>query len=354
MPINAQSRTILLLAFALFISCNSHRSSPKDRQLDAVSVRITATLDAIANNDGNSVPNAVLNRTKCLVAVPANSDQGIASCLESLNSWTRPALITFGGQRTLNADLLVFVLGVNEAKALRSGRLQLQSRSVSAGPLLRTKPVLTDADLNYGSVTYEVHGNTLDGISAQGTVAPVEPTGAAPPKRDSEMRLQRSLASFFNVITPSGIILHHTAQLPTSQKVPSDKREVDAFHATKGFDVVCFGREYHVAYHYLILPNGDVQAGRPERCQGAHASGYNAYLGISVAGDFSSNDNPTGAKGPAVPTPKQEQALVQLCRRLREKYNFPIHRIMRHSDVSPTECPGDRLPFVRILGEIGR
>jgi N-acetylmuramoyl-L-alanine amidase len=354
-PRNSQFRGVLLLTTALLSSCNSHRSSSPDRQRNATFVKVTAILDAIANSEDNVIPNAVLNRTKCLVAVPANAGQGIASCIESLNTWTRPALITFTGKRSPQSDLLLFVLGDKEAKSLRSGRLQLQSpQSISRGPLMHTRPALTDADLNFGSLAYEVHGKAIDGASVQGTVTSAESNSASPEKNDPEVRLQRSLASFFNVITPVGIILHHTAVLPTLERVPTDKREVDSFHQAKGFDVVCFGHEYHVAYHYLILPDGDVQAGRPERCQGAHAPGYNAYLGISVAGDFSSKDNPTGARGPAVPTPRQEQALVQLCRRLREKYKFPIQRIMRHSDVSPTQCPGDRFPFVRILSEVGR
>jgi hypothetical protein len=354
-PTAAPSRVFLLLTLALLSSCNSDRSSANESQRNAAFVKVTATLRELANSQDSGIPNAVLNRTRCLVAVPANSDQGIASCVESLNTWTRPAFITFTGQRSRKADLLLFILGDKEATHLRSGHLELEgTRSVSPGPLMRNKPVLTDADLNYGALTYEVSGKTLDSKLARGTIALADSRSSLPPKNDSEIRLQRSLASFFNVITPVGIILHHTALIPGSKSLPTDKREVDAFHEAKGFDVVCFGREYHVAYHYLVLPSGEVQAGRPERCQGAHAMGYNAYLGISIAGDFSSKDNPAGAKGPSTPTPQQEQALVKLCRKLREKYNFPIHRIMRHSDVSPTECPGDRFPFVRILSEIGR
>jgi hypothetical protein len=354
-PIDAPSRALLLLTIVLLTSCNSGQSSHTDRQRNATFAKVTATLDDLANSQDYGIPNAVLNRTRCLIAIPEGKDQGIASCIESLNSWTRPAFITFNGQRSPQSDLLVFVLGENESKTLRSGHLELQDkRSVSAGPLMRSRPVLTDADLNFGALSYEIRGKTLDGKLVRGKVALLNSTAATPPKSDAEIRLQRSLASFFNVITPEGIILHHTAQLPNLQKVPTDKREVDAFHQTKGFDVVCFGREFHVAYHYLILPNGEVQSGRPERCQGAHASGYNAYLGISIAGDFSSKDNPAGAKGLTTPTPKQEEALVKLCRKLRDKYKFPIHRIMRHSDVSPTECPGDRFPFVRVLTEIGR
>jgi N-acetyl-anhydromuramyl-L-alanine amidase AmpD len=49
------------------------------------------------------------------------------------------------------------------------------------------------------------------------------------------------------------------------------------------------------------------------------------------------------------PTKAQMASLVRLCRQLREKYNIPLQHIMPHSDVSRTECPGDRLQFTQLL-----
>jgi N-acetylmuramoyl-L-alanine amidase len=134
--------------------------------------------------------------------------------------------------------------------------------------------------------------------------------------------------------------------------LPSGLREVDQFHAKKAFDIICEGRHYHVAYHYLILPDGKIQAGRPERCEGAHAEGYNAYLGISLIGDFSSHTNPRGEHGNTRPTKQQFASLVALCKRLSERYKIPLHRVVRHSDVARTECPGDRFPFRQLLAQI--
>jgi N-acetyl-anhydromuramyl-L-alanine amidase AmpD len=95
-----------------------------------------------------------------------------------------------------------------------------------------------------------------------------------------------------------------------------------------------------------------VQRGRPETCQGAHAAGYNSYIGISVVGDFSSEDNPAGEKGPIQPTQKQLDSLIKVCRRLKERYKIPLNHIVRHSDVSATLCPGDRFPFTSVLRQI--
>ena len=161
-----------------------------------------------------------------------------------------------------------------------------------------------------------------------------------------------SVVSFFNTITPTGIVIHHTAVIPGEKTAPRKKRDIDKYHQARGFEILCFGSVYHMAYHYLILPNGKVQAGRPERCEGAHAEGYNSYLGISVVGDFSSEDNPTGKKGPTKPSDKQIAALIQLCRRLQHRYNIPLQHIVRHSDISSTQCPGNEFPFRTVLHQL--
>lgn len=309
-------------------------------------------LEQVAENQENTIPDAVLNRTRCIVLVPAGGSQGMASCFESLNRWAKPFLVAFTSPRSTDNDLVVLVLGEGEAKELSSGELEL-GRSSSAGPLVRTKTVVTDADLSFGSLIYERSGPVLSGTSAEGKIVVIRQASRASASEPEE-RLQRSLTSFFNVITPTGVLIHHTAVLPTTGQIPEGKKDIDGYHRQKGFDVVCFGRQYHVGYHYLVLRNGEVQAGRPERCQGGHAVGYNAYLGISVAGDFSSKDNPSGARGPTAPSPEQQKAIIELCRRLRERYNLPAHRIMRHSDVAPTDCPGDRFPFARLLQAIGQ
>lgn len=339
----------------MLVACTSERTRNEGTRARVFSAA-GKVLDDIALKEDDGIPDAVLNRTRCLVLVPAGDEQeGMVSCYESLNQWTRPGLVAFEGKRQATNDLLVFVLGEKEAKELLAGRLNIGAPTpTSAGPLVRSKPVVTDAELNFGLLVYERSRDVLAGTVVQGTVAPLGAArpGGSPSRRDEQ--LQGSLASFFNAITPTGIILHHTAVLPASQEVPADKRDVDAYHLQKGFDVVCFGREYHVAYHFLILEDGKIQAGRPERCQGGHARGYNSYLGISIAGDFSSKDNPSGAKGAVTPTPQQQQALTELCRRLQGRYGIPTHRILRHSDVAPTQCPGDRFPFLKILQAVGR
>jgi N-acetyl-anhydromuramyl-L-alanine amidase AmpD len=177
------------------------------------------------------------------------------------------------------------------------------------------------------------------------------PNATQVPKQISE-QYRSTVLSFFNTIIPTGIVFHHTALIPGEKRVPRRESEIDEYHRERGFEILCSGRVYHVAYHYLIMPNGTVKAGRPERCEGAHAVGYNSYLGISLVGDFSSEDNPTGKKGPIKPSARQIASLVRLCRQLRRRYRMPLQNIVRHGDIANTECPGDRFPFRSILHQL--
>jgi N-acetylmuramoyl-L-alanine amidase len=156
--------------------------------------------------------------------------------------------------------------------------------------------------------------------------------------------------SLSNTREPVGIIIHHSAipPLPNGQEINAGV--IDEIHRERGFRVFYWGRFYNIGYHYVILPDGTVQQGRPEHCQGAHAPGYNSYIGICLVGDFSHADNPNGEKGPQEPTEAQMRALIDLTQRLRERYHFPVQEVRQHVDVNPnTECPGDRFPFHRLI-----
>ncbi len=160
-----------------------------------------------------------------------------------------------------------------------------------------------------------------------------------------------------NAINPDGIVIHHSAfsaediaQFPG----PIDASVIDALHERRGFGVICDGRTYHIAYHYVILPDGTVQSGRPEHCVGAHTLGRNNALGICLVGNFSTRANPDGRLGSERPTKAQIRSLVSLVTALKGKYLIPCDQIQRHQDLNPrTLCPGDRLPWTEIQTQIG-
>ena len=324
----------------------------------------TGVLDEISKKSQNAVPDAVLNSTKCVVVIPSMtggtvnvSASGVASCREAADSWSAPAFVKFNGRgiRPHRTDLLVFVLSATGVRALRSGELQIGGQKRAAAPLVSTTPVTTQVELDAELLTYEGAAGVLSSSEAGGVIrgdaGTWELTHNAVPRKTTEKYLS-SVASFFNTITATGIVIHHTAVIPGESTAPRSERDIDEYHRARGFEILCFGRVYHVAYHYLIMPDGRVKRGRPERCEGAHAKGYNSYLGISVVGDFSSEDNPTGKKGPTRPTAKQIASLIQLCRRLKDRYHIPLQHIVRHSDISSTKCPGDRFPFRSVLDQL--
>ena len=324
-------------------------------------------LDEISKKS-QTVPDAVLNSTKCLVVIPSITGRtvnvsagGVASCRDAADSWGAPAFVKFNGRgvRPHLTDLLVFVLSDTGVRALRSGELRIggQKRAAAPAPLVSTTPVTTQLELDVESLTYGGAAGVLSSSEASGVIrgdaGTRDPIHDAVPRKTTEKYLS-SVASFFNTITPTGIVIHHTGVIPGESTAPRSERDIDEYHRARGFEILCFHRVYHVAYHYLIMPDGRVKPGRPERCEGAHAKGYNSYLGISVVGDFSSEDNPSGKKGPTRPTAKQIASLIQLCRRLKDRYNIPLQHIVRHSDISSTRCPGDRFPFRSVLVQLQR
>jgi N-acetylmuramoyl-L-alanine amidase len=354
------SRVLFFFLTASVVACGfKDTNKAKNRERAALLKDSARTLDHLSSRSGNTVPDAVLNRTKCLVMIPAGAGgtRGVATCRESPDRWNTPAFITFQEQnpRARGSDRLIFILQDAAMRALQSGRLEIHARKQVA-PLVSTNPVPSQVELTDQLLAYDYAADALSGSKAVGVVEQSPNKDADVSHREGPNKTIKqylaSVLSFFNTIIPTGIVIHHTAMIPTENALPRSERDVDKYHQTRGYEITCFGHVYHAAYHYLILADGRVQAGRPERCEGAHATGYNSYLGISLVGDFSSEDNPTGEKGPSKPSEQQLDSLVQLCRRLRDRYNIPLQHIVRHSDISSTRCPGDRFPFSSLLEQL--
>jgi len=330
----------------------------------AVLSRTTQMLKELSRSSPSTVPDAVLNRAQCVVLITAGTRRlrpGTVSCRETSDQWNTPTLVTFEGRAgsRRSADILIFVVTDAAVKSLRSGSLQVASSTKPLAPVAPKRAIPTEHELTRDVLTYEYAGHKLSASRIQGVVRQekdAERARSDKALRDASKKITRqylsSLTSFFNTIIPTGIVVHHTAVLPDESAPPRNEKEVDKYHATKGFEITCFGHVYHIAYHYLILTSGRIQKGRPERCEGAHAKNYNSYLGISVVGDFDSRDNPKSEKGPTQPNPKQMAALVRLSHQLMLRYHIPVSHVVRHSDIAATRCPGDRLPFGALLRKL--
>ena len=316
----------------------------------------------------NAVSDAILNRTLCFATFVDQQETnaaGLITCRNRMGDWISPAVATLSASSEAQQQgaLLVFIMSDRVRQALLHGLLVGAGFSADAGPSTHRRATFDQVELSRDAFAYVQTGNSLRGVALEDASIKLDEAETSklyghhqnPQTLLSGSTMSSTVTSgyvldvdsFFNTITPAGIIVHHSVLVAAKNR--EAEGAIDTFHYSRGLEISCFGKTYHIAYHYLILPNGEVRAGRPERCEGAHARGYNSYLGIALVGDFSSVDNPRGRKGPMRPTKAQMASLVRLCRQLREKYNIPLQHIMPHSDVSRTECPGDRLQFSQLL-----
>lgn len=144
---------------------------------------------------------------------------------------------------------------------------------------------------------------------------------------------------------PAGVVIHHSASGGSVDGHVVDAETIGSWHQQRGFSAEYRNEAYTIGYHYVILPDGTVQQGRPEWMVGAHTYGYNDYLGVCLVGNFDSGANPAGAQQPARPTEQQMAALEELLRDLMRKYRLRPDEVHGHNEFGATACPGDRFPL---------
>lgn len=101
-------------------------------------------------------------------------------------------------------------------------------------------------------------------------------------------------------------------------------------------------RDWHVSgnhwkdigYHYVIELDGSIHKGRDESAVGAHCSGQNANsIGVCYVGGVAKD----GKTPKDTRTEAQKQSLIELLKRLKEKYpNATIHG---HREFAAKACP---------------
>ena len=122
------------------------------------------------------------------------------------------------------------------------------------------------------------------------------------------------------------IVIHCTA---SPDYMDIGVKEIDSWHKQRGWS--------QIGYHYVIRRNGEVERGRPEHIQGAHARGVNqTSLGIVWVGTDQ-------------PSPEQEKSLVGLINLLRGKYNIKIENVKGHREAVKTDktCPNLNMDKLR-------
>lgn len=118
------------------------------------------------------------------------------------------------------------------------------------------------------------------------------------------------------------IIVHCTA---TKAGKYFDVRDVRRWHLQRGWE--------DIGYHYLVLLDGTIQAGRPLAEVSAHCVGHNSHsIGVCYVGGLDPNGNPADTR-----TEAQRTALRNLLIDLR--HQCPTAVIHGHRDFAPKACP---------------
>lgn len=136
------------------------------------------------------------------------------------------------------------------------------------------------------------------------------------------------------------IVLHHTA---------SDSGSVASIHEEHLKRKDKNGNSWlGIGYHFVIgngngMGDGDIEPTFRwrQQLQGAHAgvANYNQHgIGIVLIGNFEESS----------PTDAQAEAVKQLVRVLKREYHIASSKIIGHSDVKATECPGKLFPLSEI------
>lgn len=122
---------------------------------------------------------------------------------------------------------------------------------------------------------------------------------------------------------PKYLVFHHSA---SKVAAPQD---VNRWHKARGWS--------GIGYHYLVRKDGSIHRGRPENKLGAHVRGHNSdTIGICAEGDFTRETM----------SDAQIAALQELRADIHRRY--PGIKDLRHSDLNPTSCPGNRYPWRQV------
>lgn len=134
---------------------------------------------------------------------------------------------------------------------------------------------------------------------------------------------------------PTYLIVHCTGGIASNSladtsmltfgQVNEQHRQLWNFKSSLGF---------YIGYHYFIDKQGKVTQGRTDSDEGAHCIGKNlSSIGICLAGNFDVT----------LPTGEQTEALRDLLKQLKDKYQIKLENIVPHRAFSTKSCYGKKL-----------
>lgn len=112
-----------------------------------------------------------------------------------------------------------------------------------------------------------------------------------------------------------GIVIHCS---DSPQGRGDNAATIDRWHKERGFKMI--------GYHYVILEDGTVEVGRKIGESGAHAIGYNHYIGICLIGRNTF-------------TEAQFKRLALLVKNLMDSQDIDKEDVIGHYQVAAKTCP---------------
>lgn len=140
------------------------------------------------------------------------------------------------------------------------------------------------------------------------------------------------------------ITVHHTESGATAGGKRVDAALIGSWHEARHISGGFSGAQA-AAYHFVILPDGTVQAGRPLNVAGSGTRNIDDNrrgIGVVLVGDFSSKANKNGERMPDRPTAAQLRALTGLALWAFATFDFGPEQVHGHREVATSDCPGDR------------
>ncbi len=128
------------------------------------------------------------------------------------------------------------------------------------------------------------------------------------------------------------IVIHYSAT-PVEMDVTS--ADIDTMHRRRGFK--------EIGYHWYIRKSGAIEMGRdlsqPGRFEvGAHSKGENSSsIGICFEGGVTRADPNTGFDSR---TPAQKRVMIDLIRKMQDRFPGAVVRGHRDMPDAATQCPG--------------
>lgn len=140
------------------------------------------------------------------------------------------------------------------------------------------------------------------------------------------------------------LTVHHSESGPTAGGKRVDAALIGSWHEARHINGGFSGAQA-AAYHFVILPDGTVQAGRPLNVAGSGTRNLDdnrRSIGVVLVGDFSSKANKNGERMPDRPTAAQLRALTGLALWAFATFDFGPEQVHGHGEVATSDCPGER------------